>query len=60
VTEASKECPMCGESMRQVPRVEVIQIPGTAEVIQRRVLEWVCRECDYFELVGSVDEDESR
>lgn len=51
---------MCGESMRQVPRIEVIHIPGTSEVLQKTVLEWVCRECDYFEAVGSVDEDEAK
>lgn len=51
---------MCGESMRQQQRIEVIRIPGTTEVLQRPVLEWVCRECDYFEVVGLTDDDEKK
>jgi YgiT-type zinc finger domain-containing protein len=48
-----KECPMCGEIMRQQTREEVIRVPGTSQEVKRLEREWVCPECDYFE------EDES-
>ena len=51
---APKECPMCGEFMRQVTRENVSKVPGTSQVVKTQVREWVCPECDYFE------EDDSR
>jgi uncharacterized protein with PIN domain len=45
----AKECPMCGERMRLKTREEIERVPGTRETRARRVTEWVCHECDYFE-----------
>lgn len=50
---------MCGESMRRLDRLATVQIPGTTQVRQYAVAEWVCRECDYFEEVGTREEDDS-
>ena len=44
-----KDCPMCGEKMRLVERVEVRRIPGAGEDRKTEYAEWVCPECDYFE-----------
>jgi YgiT-type zinc finger domain-containing protein len=46
---AAKDCPMCGEVMRLVERVEVDRTPGTSQTHVTRVREWVCPDCDYFE-----------
>jgi hypothetical protein len=40
---------MCGEFMRLVERTQVDRIPGTSQVTTRKMMEWVCPECDYFE-----------
>ena len=45
----AKECPLCGEMMRRVDREIVDRVPGTSELKQRRISEWVCPECEYFE-----------
>lgn len=49
---------MCGESMRRHDRVVIVRIPGTQEVKQHTVQEWVCRECDYFEEAGLRGDEE--
>ncbi len=46
---SAKECPLCGERMRRKDLELVDRIPGTGEAAPRRVSEWVCPECDYFE-----------
>ena len=46
---AAKDCPMCGERMRLQTREQIDRIPGTRETRSRRVTEWVCPECDYFQ-----------
>ena len=46
---AAKDCPMCGERMRLQAREQIDRIPGTRETRSRRVTEWVCPECDYFQ-----------
>ena len=51
----TKECPMCGEPMSRKDREQVVQIPGTHESVRRKVSEWICRECDYFEEVEEAD-----
>jgi hypothetical protein len=48
---------MCGEFMRLEERTLVDRIPGTSEVSTRKMGEWVCPECDYFE-EHVPDEDE--
>ncbi len=54
VTDQTRECPMCGESMRIKDRDDVQIVPGTHQQIVRHVREWICPECDYFE---EVDDD---
>jgi YgiT-type zinc finger domain-containing protein len=45
----TRECPLCGESMRLHVRERVEPIPGTGQATRRQVREWVCPQCDYFE-----------
>lgn len=45
----TKECPLCGERMRRKDMEIVDLVPGTAEAKRRKVSEWVCPECEYFE-----------
>jgi C4-type Zn-finger protein len=45
----TRECPLCGERMRRKDLELVDRIPGTKEMNPRKVSEWVCPECDYFE-----------
>ena len=47
----TKECPLCGEKMGRKDMELVDYIPGTSEPKRRRVSEWVCPECEYFEEV---------
>jgi rubredoxin len=46
---ATRECPLCGESMRLKERAHTIYIPGNPEPATEMLREWVCPECDYFE-----------
>jgi YgiT-type zinc finger domain-containing protein len=48
-----KECPMCGETMRLSEREIEERVPGDSHATVRRVREWICPECDYFEEVES-------
>ena len=48
---AVKECPMCGERMRQREQQITARIPGTSETRTSSSREWICPECDYFEEV---------
>lgn len=45
----AKECPLCGERMRLQTREQTERLPGSHETRTKRVTEWVCPECDYFE-----------
>jgi len=45
----TRECPLCGETMRLEERRVYDRLPGTSESRERRNWEWVCPECDYFE-----------
>lgn len=40
---------MCGEKMRLSERDVEERPPGGPQPRTRRVREWVCTECDYFE-----------
>src|SRR4029079_19510482 len=42
-----KDCPLCGETMRLSEREIEERVAG--QVAKRRVREWICPECDYFE-----------
>jgi hypothetical protein len=35
--------------MRRVDREVTDRVPGTSEIKRRKVIEWVCPECEYFE-----------
>jgi rubrerythrin len=48
---------MCGEFMRLSEREQTDRIPGKSEVVSRKVMEWVCPECDYFEEHDAADEE---
>lgn len=45
----SRECPLCGETMRLRENQTVVNVPGNTGATTRTVREWVCPECDYFE-----------
>jgi YgiT-type zinc finger domain-containing protein len=49
-----KECPMCGEHMRLQTRNQTDRVPGSRETRTKRITEWVCPECDYFEEADDV------
>lgn len=53
----TRECPLCGERMRRKEFELVDLIPGMNEAKRRKVNEWVCPECDYFE---EIEKEESR
>lgn len=40
---------MCGELMRLSERDVQERVPGSGQQAPRRVREWMCPECDYFE-----------
>jgi hypothetical protein len=46
---AVKECPLCAETMTLIDRKASDRLPLTGQSAVRRVREWVCPECDYFE-----------
>lgn len=50
----TKECPLCGSTMRVKVREIVVPVPGNPRPTTTRSREWVCPECDYFE---EVDEE---
>ena len=45
----TRECPMCGGTMRLKIRTVVARIPGQHDVPAKTSAEWVCPDCDYFE-----------
>ena len=58
MSEAQRECPLCGEMMRRIERTTVNRVPGTGTQRTSTYFEWVCPECDYFEEIE--DEDAAR
>jgi len=46
---ASRECPMCGGTMRFRESQTIVQIPGNPKPTTRTLREWICPDCDYFE-----------
>jgi transposase len=49
---ASRECPLCGSTMRLKESQAVTQIPGNPAPTVRQHREWICPDCDYFEEPG--------
>ena len=45
----AKECPLCGTSMRLKHTETAEQIPGNPRPTVRRLTEWICPDCDYYE-----------
>jgi C4-type Zn-finger protein len=45
----SKECPLCGETMRLKVHEQADYIPGQSQVVRTEIKEWICPDCDYFE-----------
>ena len=45
----TRECPMCGGTMRQKRTNINVHIPGHPRPTPRTTLEWICPDCDYFE-----------
>ena len=56
VMPASRECPLCGGTMKIREIQTVTQVPGNPHPTTRTTWEWVCPDCDYFE---EADEDRS-
>jgi rubredoxin len=46
---ATKECPLCGGTMKLHERHTVVHVPGNPNATTRTTWEWVCPDCDYFE-----------
>jgi rubredoxin len=49
MSEPTRECPLCGETMRRVERTVTDRVPGSTQPRTSKYFEWVCPECDYFE-----------
>ena len=45
----TKECPLCGGTMRYRVTQSTVQGPGNPQASERTAKEWVCPECDYYE-----------
>jgi YgiT-type zinc finger domain-containing protein len=54
---SSKECPLCGGTMRFREQKTIVQIPGNTSATTRTTREWICPDCDYFE---DAEEETSR
>ena len=52
----TRECPMCGGTMRLKLTDTAVQVPGNPRPTPRITREWVCPDCDYFE---EADEETS-
>jgi transposase len=46
---ATKECPLCGGTMKLSVKESVVQVPGNPQPSASKTREWICPECDYFE-----------
>jgi YgiT-type zinc finger domain-containing protein len=45
----TRECPLCGGTMKLQEKESTVRVPGNPNATTRRVREWVCPDCDYFE-----------
>ena len=54
---ATRECPLCGGTMKIKQTQLVTRVPGNPNATARTASEWVCPDCDYFE---EADEESSR
>jgi uncharacterized protein with PIN domain len=51
IMPGTKECPLCGGTMRVCERQNVVRVPGNPNATTHVSREWVCPDCDYFEEV---------
>ena len=51
IMPATKDCPLCGGTMRPRDVKSVVRLPGNPSATTRVSREWVCPDCDYFEEV---------
>jgi len=56
MSDAPKECPLCGTTMRLKRSETPVQVPGNPRPTTRRTVEWICPDCDYYE---EAEEEES-
>lgn len=47
--EETRECPLCGGTMRVKVMETVTRIPGNPTGMAKTSREWLCPDCDYFE-----------
>jgi len=45
----TKDCPVCGETMRLRTRELSERIPGSSQIVKHVVKEWECADCSYEE-----------
>jgi YgiT-type zinc finger domain-containing protein len=45
----TRECPLCGGTMRFREISTPVQVPGNRDATTRTTREWICPDCDYFE-----------
>ena len=51
----TKDCPLCGGTMRLHERKTIVQVPGNPNATTHRDREWVCPDCEYFEEADEKD-----
>jgi C4-type Zn-finger protein len=56
----TKQCPLCGETMRLRASTTTVRVPGNPNATARTTHEWVCRECDYFEEADEEGDEDRR
>jgi ssDNA-binding Zn-finger/Zn-ribbon topoisomerase 1 len=49
IMPATKECPLCGSTMKLRENKTTVHVPGNPNATTRTTREWVCPDCDYFE-----------
>jgi rubredoxin len=49
IVPATRDCPMCGGTMRLREIERVVRVPGNPNATSYKSREWVCPDCDYFE-----------
>jgi len=49
MADDTRECPMCGGTMKLKQTTSVPRISGYRDAPPKKTLEWVCPDCDYFE-----------
>ena len=49
--DQQRECPLCGGTMRLAETQMVTQIPGNPAPTAQTHREWICPDCDNFEVV---------